>query len=352
MSTYTSNLQGRFTSTGANVNLNLRSGWDWIKVYNETVLYAAGAGNGAQFYFQNGMTDGRGVKYVKEATIGALVPSQIAANSGFFYLDQSLSTIGSTAALTAITAANPPVVTSNSHGLAVGNIVRLYDLNNQPQIGGIDFTITAANTNTFTLGNINLTNSTATTAGNWRLVAQDTVWYPSNRTITWISSEVQAKVYFSVTHSYQVGQQIRFSLPTFGGGSSIWGNFAQLDTVQATIVDVNVARAGNEPNNGGTANNIVVDIDTSSYGAWNVFGSGNNQAYPASTDVPFTPAQVLPIGENTPVALAENVNILSYATLNTAIIGVTLQARALSPAGQNGDVIYWIAGTSDMDDLL
>lgn len=344
-------LQGRFTSTGEAVNLNLRSGWNWIRIINETNSYAAGAGKGAEYYFQNGMTDGRGEVLVKEATIGALVPTQIAANAGFFYLDTSLNPVGRTAALTAMTAANPPVVTSNSHGLSVGNIVRLYSLNNQPQVGGIDFTITAANTNTFTLGNINLSNSTASTAGNWRLIAHDSVWYPSRRYITYVSSEVQAKIYLSVTHDYQVGQQIRLEFPSFGAGTSVWENFAALDQQQVTIVAVNVARAGNEPNNSGTANNIVVDFDTSAFGAWNVFGSGNNQAYPASSDVPFTPAQVVPIGENTPVALDNNVNILSDATLNTAMIGVNLQAGALSPAGENGDVIYWMAGTSFSDDL-
>lgn len=353
MSTNTLDLQGRFTSTGANVDLNLRSGWDWIKVFNQTVLFAAGGGNGAEFYFQNGMTNGRGIVYTKEATVGALVPSQIAANSGFFYLDTSLNPIGASAALTAITAANPPVITSNGHGLAVGNIVRFNTLNNQSQIGGIDFTITAANTNTFTIGNINLLNSTATTTGFWTLIAHDEVWYPSNRTITYVRSAAQAVIYLSVTHGYQVGQSVRLSFPSNVGGRSVWGPYAALDGVQVTITAVNVARAGSEPTNGGVANNIVVDYDTSAFPAWNtIFGPSSNQAFPASGNVPFTPAQIVPIGEDTAYALQQNVNILSDATVNTAIIGVTLQAGAGSPAGQAGDEIYWIAGTSFSNDLL
>jgi hypothetical protein len=353
MSTNTLDLQGRFTSTGANVQLNLRSGWDWIKVFNETVLFAAGGGNGAEFYFQNGMPNGRGTVYTKEATIGALVPTQIAANSGFFYLDTSSSPIGASAALTGITAANPPVVTSNGHGLSVGNIVRFNTLNNQPQIGGMDFTITAENTNTFTVGNINLLNSTATTTGFWTLIAHDHVWYPASRTVTYIRSAAQAVIYLSVTHGYQVGQSVRLSFPSASGGSSVWGVYAALDGVEVTITAVNVARAGSEPTNSGVANNIVVDYDTSAFAAWNtVFGSSNNQAYPASAKVPFTNAQVVPIGEDTAYALQQNVNILSGATVNTAIIGVTLQAGAGSPAGQNNDVIYWIAGTSFSNDLL
>jgi hypothetical protein len=347
MATNTTILQGRFTSAGTAVTLNLRSGWDWIKVYNQTVLFAAGGGSGAQFYFQNGMTNGRGVVYTKEATIGALVPSQIAANAGFFYVDQSQPVSGTRAAITGLTAANPPVVTSAGHGLIVGDIVRFDTLNNQPQIAGIDFTVTASST-TFTIGNINLTNSSASTTGFWRKI-DPSVWYPHNRTITYVSSTSQAKIYMSVTHGFQVGQQVRLSFP---GGSSVWGSYAILDGLQVSILAVNATRAGNEPNNGGTANNIVVDLDTSAFTAWSsTFGASSNQAYPASSKVPFTPAQVVPIGENTAVALQEGVDILTDATVNNAIIGVTLAAGAGSPAGVTSDVIYWVAGSSFSNDL-
>ena len=73
---------GSFTSTGALTAIPLPAGWDSICVVNETVSAAGGAGSGAQFFFRKGMTNGRGMIYTKEATIGALVPSQIAASSG------------------------------------------------------------------------------------------------------------------------------------------------------------------------------------------------------------------------------------------------------------------------------
>ena len=170
-------LQGRFTADGNAKTLALRSDWDWMRVYNETVLQAAGAGNGAEFYFQRGMTDGRGLLYTKEATIGALVPTQIAANSGFTYVDSSVVTPSARSALTGLTAANPPVVTSAGHGLSVGDIVRFDTLNNQSQIAGMDFSVTAAGA-TFTIGNINLTNSTASTSGFWRQIPFDPMFSP------------------------------------------------------------------------------------------------------------------------------------------------------------------------------
>jgi len=336
-------LQGRFTADGNAKTIELRSDWDWMRVYNQTVMFAAGNDDGAEFYFQRGMTDGRGVLYNKEATIGALVPSQLAANEGFFYVDSSIVTPSARAALTGLTAANPPVVTSAGHGLSVGDIVRFDTLNNQPQISGMDFSVTAAGA-TFTIGNINLLNSTASTSGFWRRIPYDAMFYPRRRFITYVSSEAQCKVYMSVTHGYTVGQSIRLQFP---GGSSVWGDYAELHEVQATILEINVARAGNEPNNGGTANNIVLDVDTSIFTAWNAsFGAGLNQAYPASTAVPFSNAQVVPIGEDTAFALTQGADILDDATRNTAVLGVRLSAGANSPAGQADDVIYWVAGKS------
>ena len=335
-------LQGSFTADGNAKILDIRSDWDWIRVFNSTVAYAAGANTGYEFFFQRGMTNGRGVITIKTGA-GASQVGQIAANAGFFYLDSSLQTTGNRTALTGMTDANPPVVTSAGHGLSVGDIVRFDSLDNQPQIAGIDFTVTAVGA-TFTIGNINLVNSSASTAGFWRKVNYEPMFYPRRRTITYVSSEAQCKVYMSVTHGFTVGQKIRLQFP---GGSLVWGDWARLDAQEATILSVNATRAGNEPNNGGVANNIVLDVDTSTFTAWNAsFGAAFNQAYPASTALPFSPAQVVPFGEDTAYALSQGVDILGDATRNTAILGVSLAAGTLSPAGSANDVIYWMAGKS------
>ncbi len=336
-------LQGRFTADGNARTIALRSDWDWMRVYNETVSYAGGAGDGAEFYFQLGMTDGRGLLYTKEATIGALVPTQLAAGVGFTRIDSSIITPSARSALTAMTAASPPVVTSAGHGLSVGDIVRFDNLDNQSQIGGMDFSVSAVGA-TFSIGNINLVNSTASTAGNWRQIPFDPIFYPRRRFITYISSQVQCHLYMSVLHGYTVGQEVRLQFP---GGATVWGDYAALDGRSATIQSINVARAGNEPNNANADNNIVLDVDTSTFTAWNAtFAAGLDEAYPASAAVPFSNAQVVPFGEDTGFALAQNVALLQGATRNDAIIGVTLGAGAAAPAGVLNDVIYWVAGKS------
>jgi hypothetical protein len=164
-------------------------------------------------------------------------------------------------------------------------------------------------------------------------------------------------VYLSVTHGYQIGQQVRL---TFPGGSAVWGAFGQLDGMQATIVNINQpgGGAGNRPSNGVNPNTITLNIDTSAFGAW-VF-AGPTYYLPAPY-VPFTPAQITPIGEYTAQALANvpPLNILSDATINTGIIGMQLGGGLIGAAAQNagpaggfntvtgiGDSMFWIAGNT------
>lgn len=364
--------QGTFTvgSSVVPVNIPLPSGVDWMYVYNFTQAGINGAGNtGVEFYWQRGMAAGSGiVQYKTVAGVAGLSMDTFVSN-GFTPFDSSNQTPGAAVALTAITAANPPVV-STATTPAVGSIVRIINPNNQPQIGGMDFTVTAAVAGvSFTIGNIELLNSTASTSGFWRQIPFDPIFYPRRRFITFVRSATQAVIYLSVTHEFAVGQIVRLSFP---GGTAIWGNYAALDGVAATIVAVNVARAGSEPNNGGTANNIQVNVDTSALGAWNVFGAGGNQGYPASSLVPFTPAEAVPVGEDTGQSLI-NVNaqvpldfngnviganngLLSDATINLAQFGMTLgiggNGTALGsaikgPAGAAAaDVMFWRAGKS------
>jgi hypothetical protein len=354
--------QGTFTVAAGvpGVNVMIPSGADWMKVYNYTQAGVNGAANtGVKFYWQRGMAPGTGMVEYKTAAGVAALSLDTLVSGGFTLLDTSSTAQGNPTALTAITAANPPVVTTAGTLPLVGSIVRFTGLDNQPQIRGIDFTVTAAGGGTFTVGNINLTNSVASTAGSWRTIPFG-IWYPSRRIITYISSTAQAKIYMSVTHGYSVGQEVRLLFP---GGARVWGAFAQLDGLAAIITAVNAARAGNEPNNAGTANNIVVNIDTSAYPAWNTFGNVpnnnlGNQGYVPAAQGAFTPAEVVPFGDDTATALAQvpplssledSVQNLAYIgmTLGTGGNGTALGAAITGPAGSvAADVMYWVAGKS------
>ena len=336
---------GSFTSKGAITSVALRSDLDWMWTYNYTKIAANARSTGYQFYWQRGMADAAGIEY-KTAAADASINMSVITTAGFTLLDTSDKELPARVALTAITNANPPAVTSAASLPALGSIVRFSSLTGQTQLGGIDFTVTASGGGAFSIGNISMLNTTATTPGYWRTIPFDSSFYPRRRAITFVSSSAtagRAKIYMSVTHTITVGEKVRLSFP---GGSDVWGNYAQLDGRLCTVLATAEARAGAEPTNALGDNNIVVDIDVSGLGNWNVFGGATAAAYPLSTRVPFTHAQVIPVGEDLGIANASGLSGLADATIDKDYIGMQLGAGADGPAGAENDVIYWTAGKS------
>lgn len=322
--------QGRFTSAGSAVTIQLRSDLDWMWVKNQTVSYAAGGGTGAEFYWQRGMTQGRGTIYTKTAVTGALAVAQIAANAGFYLVDSSVNLPGPSLALTGITAGNPPVVnTANTASLNNGDVVRIFSTVGALQLAGLDFTIGALIAGTsFTLAYMHQIAGANPGAGTFRRIPYNPMFYPSTRYITKISQATQAIVTLSVNHSYTIGQVIRFVIPTVTAAAY---GMTQLNGLQGTIVAISQADAD------GITNTITVDIDTTGFTAF---------SFPLTAAPGFTPAQVVPVGENSAEAITSGVDLLGDATFNTGYIGIQLQAGTASPAGVNADVIYWVAGKS------
>ncbi len=322
--------QGRFTSTGAAVTLQLPSGVDYCWIKNITQSYAAGAGQGVEYYWQLGMTQGLGTIYTKTATTNALAVAQIAANSGFYLVNSTANIPGPSLSLTGITGANPPVVlTANTASLSNGDTVRIFNTVGALQLAGLDFTIGAISAGTsFTLAYMAAIAAASPGAGTFRRIPYNPYFYPPIRYITKISQATKAIVTLSVTHMFTVGQSVRLIVPTVT--ASTYG-MTQLNGVQATIVAINQADADGE------TNTITIDQDTTGFTAF---------AFPLTTSPGFTPAQVVPIGENTAEALTLGANILGDSTVNTGYFGLQLVAGAASPAGSNADVIYWVAGKS------
>jgi hypothetical protein len=326
---FTGTLQGRFVSTGAAQLLNIPTDVDWMHVRNETVSTAGGANTGAEFYWQRGMTQGQGTIYTKTAATNALQVGQIAAASGFYLIDTSLVTPGAAVALTGITNALPPLVnTGSTAGLVAGDIVRIFNTVGAQQLGGIDFTIGTITPNTsFELSHMAAIVNANPGAGTYRRIPYDPIFYPRSRYITKISAAANAIVTLSVTHGYTVGQKIRFVIPTV---TAVAYGMTALNDVEATIVAINAT-------DGTSTNTITVDVDTTAMTAF---------AWPLTANYPFTPAQIVPVGDNTAAANLLGVDTLADGTINTAYRGMMLQAGTTSPAGTAGDVIYWVAGKS------
>jgi len=321
---FTGSWSGNFVSDGNAKFIALPAGWDSIRVVNETVSAAAGAGTGAEFYFRKGMTDGRGMVYNKTAATNALA---VAANLGFFVIDSSVTTPGALVATTGISNANPPLVTTaNTAGLiANSSIVRLYAPVGALQLGGIDFTVGTIVANTsFTLAHMAAIANATPAAGGYRRIPFNPYFYPSKRYITRISQAAQAIVTLSVTHSYVVGQKVRFKIPAVT--ATTYG-MTQLNDVEATIVAVNVT-------DGTSTNTITVDVDTTAMTAF---------AFPLTAAPGFTPAEVVPLGEDMRQALLSGTNVLADAIYNGAETGLLLMGGTTGPAGVNTNVISWTA---------
>ena len=321
--------QGKFTSTGASKTLNIRSDVDWIKVYNYTAAEQLVADLGFEYYFQRGMAQGTGIVYSKLGA-QALDPTTVgtlAVGTGFYLIDTSLNVPGTEYATTAISGAAIPVVsTGNTSGLAIGDIVRIYNSLGAIQLNSIDFTVGVVNANAdFTLAY--MSQIVAANAGTFRRIPYNPIFYPRNRYIVSISQAVEAVVVLTVTHGYKVGQVVSFVVPSVGGSAASYG-MTEINGLQGTILDIDTA-----------TNSITVDIDTTSFTAF---------AFPTTAQAAagFTQAQVVPVGMNTAEGLDSSVDILSDATLNTGLIGITLVGGANSPAGDANDVIYWTSGNS------
>lgn len=315
--------QGRFTSDGSTRTISIRSDVDWMKVYNITVAAAnQTTAVGVEYYWQRGFPAGAMWEYLKSNAANAANLSQYATSGGFTLVDSSSQAPGAAIAITAGTNATQPVYsTANTSTLATGSIVRLDNSTGQLQLSGIDFEVDSVVSNTSFRMRYVLDSApgAAATAGNYRIIPYNPIFYPRRRYIINITNAASAVVTLSVTHGYTVGQQVRFNVPAIFG-------MVEMNGLIGTITAVNT-----------TLNTITVNIDSSAFTAFDI---------PASADVPLTWAQTVPLGEDTAQALSSSVNILGDATENQAVLGISLAAGANSPAGQTSDVIYWVAGKS------
>ncbi len=322
--------QGRFTADGSTKILQIRSDVDWMKVLNYTI-----ASNnqttavGVEYYWQRGMAADTGIEYKKSNAAAAANLTAALTSGGFTLIDSSVQTPGAlnngSTGVSAVSNATPPVVTVGSTaGMAAGSVVRMFNIANGQQIGGMDFTVgyNTFNGTTFSLDYMVSLGAGVGATGSFRVINFDPIFYPRRRYITTVSKATSAVIKMSVTHGYKVGQAVRFIVPDVFGMTELDGLIGNITAIDTTTT---------------TGNTITVDIDSTAFTTF---------AFPATTAVPISFAEVVPVGEDTAVALAAGVSDFSDATVNTAYIGMKLAAGANSPAGAASDVIYWVAGKS------
>ena len=321
--------QGEFTSNQADKIIVLRSDVDWMTVVNWTQSVATNADYGCHYYWQRGMAEGLGLVYYHPAADATLAVAATAAGAGFTLIDSTDTAPGAARAITAATNVVAPVVAAaNTNGLAVGSIVRLSGVTGAESLGGWDFQVGAVTAGVnFTMA-YNMANAAgaAGTAGFYRVIPYDPIFYPRYRWIVNITQAVSAVIHTSVDHGYTVVQKIRVNLPSASFG------MVEINGVEGIVTAV-------------TAGTITTNIDSSGFTAF---------AFALPADIPFTMPSVIPVGIDMGTALTGAVDILADATHNTGYLGMRLHVGnvanpnegSLSPAGHQDDVIKWRAGKS------
>lgn len=322
----TINQGGTFTSTGANVNITLTSGVDWMRVRNITQAAASQTtALAVEFYWQKSSAFAAGSQYayLKSNAAAAANLIQYQTTGGFTLVDSSVQTPGALiSTITAISNASIPVVTNTgTNGLSAGAVVRLINVAGCTQYSGIEFTVGYNTLSSTTFSLDYAPQIVAGTTGSWRVISYGPYYYPSNYTVASISKASQAVVVTTVEHNLTVGQAVRFS-----NVSSAMG-MPEINGLVGNIVAVNLSA---------TVNSFTVDINTTAF---------TTLAWPLTASAAFTPCVVVPVGMDTSLAIADGVNILSDATVNDAYVGMTLTGGAGYPGGANNDVLVWEAGT-------
>ena len=309
--------QGSFFSDGARKTIELRGDIDWMRVWNSTVIDAAGAGSGAEFLWLRGLTDNSAIQYAKLAADDSLDINYI--TPGFRYFNDGTSTeLGAPNTTVTRIDATGTVSCTSTAGLVEGSIVRFADVDNANQISGIDFVASGIVTNTsFDIGTLptNFVDTGAGITGEFRIVSQDPIYAPSKATITGVPitgpNETYITCSLNVATLYSANEYVRFKVPAICG-------MQELDGLIGRILELDAL-----------TNSIVVDINSSGFSAF---------TFPLHASVPFSLPEVLPVGDYG--------DTLTGATANTFSIGMILEAGVNAPAGSNGDEIFWHAGKS------
>lgn len=314
--------------TPVQISLQAQAPPDFFIMRNITGWGATSSVRTIEAWWERSMAQGT-AKFVNQTSSGT-APSMnsqtLAANGVFTYSTSNPPTFPGLAA-TGIVASTGVVAMTNTGTISVGDTVRVINPTAMLQIGGLPFTVTAVTVNTsITLGYIAVAGNAVNSTGATIVKFIPNRWTPPARIITNITQATQAVITFSVTHSFIVGEEVSFRVPSAYG-------MTQMNNLLGIVQSINT-----------TNNTITVDIDSSGFSAFVYPGSGVVQSGPS-------PAMAVPAGSGPyPGAVQPFVPVQdAFDNQNTQLIylGAGLFGMTVSAAGQtgivNGDVFQWTA---------
>lgn len=335
---------GSFTqgSTAVDQKIRIPSSADYFRTWNITQMGLTGtvcvAGEWFGPKFGSGQSAANdGLRWRKSGSSAILIDkfSTSAASNGFTYVTTVPVVEAQGAnAITAISAANPAVVTQ-TNTYSEGDFLRIYGTTGDLTIGGGVYQISSVSGSGYTLlglANVAGNGLSAATAGFTRRVSKNNAVDPEFLFITNISQATSAVVSTSVDPSpyYVVGMKIHFSVPKGFG-------MVEIDQMTGTITAVNAASASGNVG----AYNVTVNIDSSAFTAF---------AWPVTTLSPTAPlfATLSPAGAQTSFFPLTNIQWGYDFVKQPFHVGqftpyMLVSAGANSPAGAASDVINFMS---------
>lgn len=301
------------------------------------------------FFNPTFMTSGTALIEQNGTVSGVLAPlnNGVAAINGITIIDAANQAKGPNIAISSFTPGTTTVwVTGAAHGFQVGDVVRIGSLTSAPQLGGIVMTVTAVGSTTQFTTLLNSSNALTSVGTVYKVSAGSmpfpALHYPSNRVIASVTLANPMVVTTLVQQNYQVGDKVRFQIPTVFGLQNVSTTSNGLP-VEYTVIAVNNA-VGTQ--------SVTLDVDSTSFTAF---------AWPAAASYPFSSPIIVPQGEGNinsaqafgvlPAPLPYgNQDILGFAKQNLACNGVLIGAGDGTNSASTGGIIgstvdawYWEA---------
>lgn len=293
---------GSFVADGLPKNLPFAGQPDIVRLYyqgNDSGDIWTGATGTKEAFWNRNMPNGSAMLTVGVASNDQKSFITAAVGTGVSYYNPEWSKLGPVKVGTAISQANPAVVTcAVAHGLLTGDQVLLSNSTGMLQIAGMYFQITKIDDFNFSLNGLDssIPFSGPATAVQFRKILFPGIWQPQSCLITNISRAADAVITTSVDHGYKVGQLIYLAVAPQFGMVQASGKISRIKAV--------------------TANTMTIDLDTSSYTAF---------AFPLTGAGPFDFPNLSNYGTDSSLVL--------NAYRNDAVAGVYLGSAVCGASG-------------------
>lgn len=289
-------------------------------------------------FFPRYMSRGTARVYQNGTVAAGVAPLQLGnlPQNGFYLFDAANQVKGPNIAIASFVPGTTTVwTTSTPHGFVVGDNVRVGDLISAPELGGLVMTVTAVGSTTTFTTLLNSNNSLTSVGTVYRVgnafLPQPSLYYPEWRAIAAITLTNPMVVTLLVRQVYQIGDVVRFQIPTVFGAEALNSGTNGLP-IEFTVIAVNNA-VGTQT--------VTLAYDATALTAF---------AWPVAASYPFSLPIMEPQGEGNinnfqsfgivPAPLPYgNQNILGFATQNQGQNGILIGAGDGTNATTTGGLI-------------